>query len=74
MKQELTVVVDSALLPAAERYARAEGISLSKLVEQSLRSTVDERSPSFASRWRGAFQAAERDDSRYGSLAEKHRL
>ncbi len=28
--------------------------------------------PSFASRWRGKFKAAERDDARYDALAKKY--
>ena len=37
MKQKLTVTVDAELLPVAKRYARSRGVSLSSLVEQSLR-------------------------------------
>lgn len=74
MKQEVTIALDSALLPEAERYAKAKGISLSSLIEQALRTTVQESTPTFASRWRGKFQAAERDDPRYRTLAQKHRL
>ena len=37
MKQKLTVTVDAELIPAAKRYARSRGVSLSSLVEQSLR-------------------------------------
>ena len=37
MKQKLTITVDSDLLPVAKRYARSRGVSLSSLVEQSLR-------------------------------------
>ena len=37
MKQKLTITVDAELLPAAKRYARSRGVSLSSLVERSLR-------------------------------------
>ena len=37
MKKRLTVNVDAELIPPAKRYARARGVSLSSLVEQSLR-------------------------------------
>ena len=50
MKQKLTITVDADLLPAAKRYARARGVSLSSLIEQSLRDMAGEHRPSFASR------------------------
>lgn len=73
MKQKLTITVDADLLPAAKRYARSRGVSLSSLIEQSLREMAGEDAPSFSSRWRGKFQAAERaDDPRYAALAKKY--
>ena len=73
MKQKLTITVDAKLLPAAKRYARSRGVSLSSLVEQSLRQMAQGDTPSFSARWRGKFRAAEReDDSRYGALAKKY--
>lgn len=72
MKQKLTITVDSQLVPAAKRHARAQGVSLSSLIEKSLREVVDEDEPSFASRWRGRFRPAQRDDARYEALARKY--
>ena len=73
MKQKLTITVDAELLPAAKRYARSRGVSLSSLVEQSLREMSGEGRQSFSSRWRGKFRAAEReDDPRYDALAKKY--
>ena len=73
MKQKLTITVDAELLPVAKRYARSRGVSLSSLVEQSLREMAREDAPSFASRWRGKFRAAGReDDPRYDALAKKY--
>lgn len=73
MKQKLTITVDAELLPIAKRYARARGVSLSSLIEQSLREVAGGHTPSFASRWRGKFRAAERsDDPRYETLAKKY--
>ena len=76
MKQRLTVTVDAEVLPAARRYARARGVSLSSLVEQSLRALTagepavarepdaagegEDGGPSFAERWGGAFAPAGR--------------
>ena len=73
MKQKLTITVDADLLPVAKRYARSRGVSLSSLVEQSLREMTGEYVPSFSERWRGKFRAAERDDDpRYDALAKKY--
>ena len=73
MKQKLTITVDAEVLPVAKRYARSRGVSLSSLVEQSLREMAREDAPSFASRWRGKFRAAGReDDPRYEALAKKY--
>ena len=73
MKQKLTITVDADLLPLAKRYARSRGVSLSSLIEQSLREIAGEYAPSFASRWRGKFQAADRKgDPRYSALAGKY--
>ena len=52
----------------AKRYARARGVSLSSLVEQSLREVAGKPAPSFAARWRGRFRPAERDEA----LSEKY--
>ena len=72
MKQKLTITVDAELLPVAKRYARSRGVSLSSLIEQSLREVASEHAPSFASRWRGKFQVARRDDPRFDALAKKY--
>lgn len=72
-KQKLTITVDAEVLAAAKRYARARGVSLSSLVERSLREAAGEGTPSFSARWRGVFRAAERKgDPRYEALARKH--
>ena len=73
MKTKLTITVDRDLLPKAKRYARARGVSLSSLIEESLRGMAEEQEGSFADRWRGRFALAERDDERYRALTEKYR-
>ena len=45
MKQKLTITVDAEVLPVAKRYARSRGVSLSSLVEQSLREMAREETP-----------------------------
>jgi len=72
VKRKLTITVDADLVPAAKQYARSRGVSLSRLIEQSLRRVTEEGRPSFASRWRGQFRAAERAGSRYDELARKY--
>ena len=73
MKQKVTITVDAELVPLAKQYARSRGMSLSSLIEQSLREVTGAREPSFASRWRGKFREAEHDDDpRYDALAKKH--
>ena len=73
MKHKLTVTVDADILLAAKSYARSRGVSLSSLVEQSLRAMVREDASPFSARWRGKFRAAEREgDPRYEALTRKY--
>ncbi|WP_420462570.1 DUF6364 family protein [Candidatus Palauibacter sp.] len=72
MKTKLTITVDSEVVPAAKRYARVRGVSLSSLIEGSLKEMVQDEGPSFTERWRGQFRAASRDDPRYEALARKY--
>lgn len=72
MKRKLTITVDGELVPRAKQYARSRGVSLSSLIEASLRQIAAEDTPSFASRWRGRFEPARRHDARYEALARKY--
>jgi len=72
MKQKLTVIVDAELVPVAKRLARSRGISPSSLVEEALKEMAGKKMPSFASRWRGKFRAAQRHDERYEALEKKY--
>ena len=72
VKRKPTMTVDSELLPLAKRYARLRGVSLSSLVEASLRAVaMEEISPS-SERWRGRFEEARREDARYEALAQNY--
>jgi len=71
MKRKLTITVDAELLPRAKRYARSKGVSLSSVIEQSLRDLAGDE-VSFVERWQGRFEAADRGDERYRALAEKY--
>ena len=72
MKTKLTVTVDEALVPKAKRYARQRGMSLSQLIETSLRSATEGEETTFSQRWRGKFESANRSDERYKALARRY--
>ena len=75
MKRKLTITVDAEVVPLAKRYARSRGVSLSSLVEQSLRALTKDAEPSFAEQWAGKFEPADRrGDPRYEHLARKYGL
>ena len=76
MKSKLTITVDADLIPAAKRYARSRGVSLSSLVEQALREATGESEQTFADKWRGKFALAPEDyptdDPRFDYLVRKY--
>jgi len=73
MKTKLTISLDEELVPDAKRFARAQGVSLSRLIEDTLKAQLatDPR-PSFSERWRGSFRPAQHEDRRYEQLAKKY--
>jgi len=72
MKAELTVTIDQELIPEAERLALERGISVSELVEDSLRTVTRHPESTFSQRWRGQFKPAHREDERYEALAQRY--
>ncbi len=77
MKTKLTVTIDRDLLPKAKRYARSRGVSLSEVIETSLRQlSADTAAESFSARWRGKFMSVEpsteAEDPRRAALAKKY--
>ena len=50
-KTKLTVTIDSEVLPRAKEYARAHGVSLSSLIEQSLREALEAEAAPEATSW-----------------------
>ncbi|WP_419933579.1 DUF6364 family protein [Candidatus Palauibacter sp.] len=72
MKTKLTITADSDVVRAAKRYAHGRGVSLSSLIEASLKERVEDEDPSFTERWRGQFRAASRDGPRYKALVRKY--
>ena len=64
-KTKLTVTIDSEVLPRAKEYARAQGVSLSALIEQSLREALeDEQSTTDKVDW-------ERADTRTAAIVAR---
>ena len=72
MKRKLTITLDDALVYEAERFAHSRGLSLSALIETSLREALSDDVPSVAARWRGRFRPANRNDPCYEALARKY--
>ncbi len=72
MKKKLTVTIDEEVLPQAKRYARAQGISLSQLIETTLKHLSSQEQPSIAEGWRRKFQLAKRTDDRFKRLRKKY--
>ena len=72
MKAKLTVTIEKQLIPKAKQRAKADGVSLSQLIEQELERLTSSSIPSFSDRWRGKFRAAERGDERYKALAARY--
>lgn len=72
MKRKVTLTLDEDLLPKAKRFARSQNMSLSELVENSLRKATDKDRRTFSLRWRGKFRPAERKDARYQQLSNKY--
>ncbi len=72
MKTKLTVTIDEELVPKAKQYARAQGVSLSQVIETALRGLSYPERPPFSARWRGQFQPAKKKDERYQHLAKKY--
>ena len=73
MKAKLTITIAEELVPRAKQYARDRGLSLSELVESSLRIVTEEtEGTSFSQRWRGKFQAAGGSSDRYNALAKRY--
>jgi antitoxin component of RelBE/YafQ-DinJ toxin-antitoxin module len=75
MKTKVTLTIDEDLVPEAKRVARSKGVSLSELVERSLRHAVRDAAnvPPFSARWRGKFTLEECDEARFRQLTEKYR-
>ena len=73
MKARLNVTVDRGVIHRARQMARTRGVSLSSLIESSLREmTEGESRGPFTASWRGTMVLAERDEPRYRALNEKY--
>jgi len=72
MKTKLTVTIDEQLIPKAKQRAKADGVSLSQLIERELAKLTSDGGPTFSDRWRGKFRAASHNDERYKTLARRY--
>lgn len=72
MKAKLTVTIEEQLIPKAKQKAKADGVSLSQLIERELEKLTSDGGPRFSDRWRGKFRAANRNDERYKALARRY--
>lgn len=73
MKTKLTLSLDEHLVPVAKEFARAQGVSLSQMIEVSLRTMVHaSREGAFSRRWRGALRPARKNTPRYRTLAQRY--
>ena len=73
MKTKLTLTIDAELVPRAKAWAAEQGMSLSALVEASLRERTGEPGASLVDRWAGRFELAERgDEPRFRALVAKY--
>lgn len=50
-KTKLTVTIDSEVLPRAKEHARSLGVSLSSLIEEALRETLQADAPADGTSW-----------------------
>lgn len=71
MKAKLNLTIEQELIPISKKYARAQGISVSQLVEKLLRQLTEKESPNFSEKWQGKFQTEERQDARYTKLQDR---
>lgn len=72
MKSKLTLTIEEDLIPKAKQYAQAQGVSLSQLIENTLRDLEVDQHETFSSRWRGKFQKADVENTRFKALEEKY--
>jgi len=75
VKIKVTITMDEDLVPEAKRFAKAQGLSLSQLIENTLRSVgagSGAEGP-FSKRWRGKFSPSLVSDERYKALEEKYK-
>ena len=72
MKAKLTVSIDQDLIPAAKRFARSRGTSLSQVIEDALRDLSEGDGQTFSEQWTGSLAPSKKNDARYEKLARKY--
>ena len=74
MKAKLNLTIDEDIVYESKAYAQMRGQSVSQLVEDLLRGIVSNRKKSFSKKWRGKFEAVEKDEERYRKLKKRYKL
>lgn len=72
MKTKLNLTIENDLVQKSKKYAKAKGISVSKLVENMLRDVTQKHQDSFSQKWQGKFKAVEKNEIRYKKLEERY--
>lgn len=72
MKKKINLTLDGKLITRTKRYARKNGISVSRLIETLLSQTVTEKEQLFSQKWQGKFNLAEKDEPRMQKLKERY--
>lgn len=71
MKTKLNLTIDEELIPISKEYAKSEGVSLSRLVENLLRKVTQKQQNTFSEKWQGQFKEAEKEGERYRKLKKR---
>ena len=74
LKTKLNLTIDKELVPRSKAFARAKGKSVSQLVEDLLRITINNNTRTFSDRWRGSLKIAAKTDPRYLTLKDRYEL
>jgi hypothetical protein len=73
MKTKVTLTIDAELVPRAKTYAAARGVSLSAIVEESLRARLSPEPASVVDAWAGRFHLRDHAaDPRFRRLFDKY--
>lgn len=72
MKHKINLTLEGELITYTKRYARKQGVSVSRLIESLLSNVVVEENELFSQKWQGKFKLAEKDDPRMQKMKERY--